>query len=903
MIDKWIYSFNDKIKIIKIKDKNITFKEIFGGKGASLLQMSLLDIPVPPGFTIITNACKYYNTHGEKKLYKEIHEQVISALKEVENILGKKFGDKKNPLLISVRSGAKISMPGMMDTILNLGLNDETVVGLAQNTNNERFAYDSYRRFIQMYGSVVMDVDSEVFESILQRQKKMLNIENDYELSIESLKIVISEYKNIILKETGKHLPNDVYDQLWNAIYAVFRSWNSKRAIKYREINHISHNLGTAVNIQSMVFGNRDNNSCTGVVFTRNPNDGGNDMFGEFLINAQGEDVVTGMRDTQPINIATKKYKYSKLKSMEEILPDIYKELSKICNILEKYYKDMQDIEFTVEQGKLWILQARNGKRNIDAAFNISINMMKDGIMLKKDALNSINANAMDRLLHPIVGDISNYKLITRGLAASPGAASGHIVFESADAENQLKQSKSHKMILVRTETSPEDIGGMDAAQGILTTRGGMTSHAAVVARGMGKPCVCGAYDLSININNKTINAGNLILKEGDVITINGSSGEVFLGEVPTIIPKLPKAFYELMNIADKTKKLDVYANAETEKDVKMALSLGATGVGLCRTEHMFFIPDRLINVRRMILADNPKEMEEALDSLIVYQKNDFKNIFMLTDGLPVVIRFLDPPLHEFLPKNNEEIIEYCRITKTQEAVLHRRISQLHEYNPMLGHRGCRLAITHPEIYKMQMKALCLAMLEIYEKNPNANILPEIMIPLVLDVKELEFCKNIIENAVAEIKADEKYKNSKYLNKLKYKFGTMIELPRAALHAGSFAPYVDFMSFGTNDLTQTCLGISRDDASIFLGEYIAKGILNIDPFITLDQNGVGELIQIAVERARKVKTKIKLGICGEHGGDPESIAFCHKLGFNYVSCSPYRIPTARLAAAQAAVKL
>ncbi len=890
MNKKWVYSFSESLAE-SIND----IPGLLGGKGSVLAEMTKLELPVPPGFTIITEACTSHHK-WTAEIKENIRKQVGNNISIIESKLRLKFGDIQNPLLLSVRSGAKISMPGMMDTILNIGLNDQTVLGLANSSGNSRFAYDSYRRFIEMYGHVVMGVESYLFSNILDKYKSLYNVAQDYSLSSEVLKQIIVEYKNIIKEVTNSVLPNDPWEQLWEAINAVFLSWHSSRAFKYRELNQIEHDLGTAVNVQSMVFGNMGENSATGVVFTRNPSDGIKEMFGEFLINAQGEDVVSGVRNVQPISLATKiRYNEINSLSMEEIMPDTYLELANICAKLERHYGDMQDIEFTVQEGKLWILQSRNGKRNINAALQIATDLIDEGVITKERALNNIIATSLDQLLHPSLKEGYNDSIITKGLPASPGAATGSIVMSSQMAE---LLSKRQKVILVRNETSPEDIGGMSVAQGILTARGGMTSHAAVVARGMGKPCVCGVNKLMIDNEAKKIYIGDLVLNEGDIITINGSTGEVIAGEIPTINPTLPDSFYKVMEIADELRQLDVFANAETEAEVNTAISLGAEGIGLCRTEHMFFNPERLTAVRKMILSDNAEDMDSALSELLIHQEKDFKSIFRIANGLPVNIRLLDPPLHEFLPHGDGEINEFCIATGLKKDKIAHRVKQLTEANPMLGHRGCRLAITAPEIYSMQAKAIFSAVSalikESIENQSPIIIKPEIMIPLVMSDKEILVCKEIVDDAANYIKGIYGYD-------LEYKLGTMIELPRAALQADKIAPFVDFISFGTNDLTQTTMGISRDDAGSFLPHYLRKGLIKVDPFVSLDISGVGELMKIAVERSRRVNPKIKIGICGEHGGDPESIKFCQQLGIDYVSCSPFRIPIAKLAAAQAAI--
>ncbi|CAL7962681.1 Pyruvate, phosphate dikinase [Alphaproteobacteria bacterium] len=868
-------------------------KGLLGGKGAALLEMCALNIAVPPGFTITTEACKLYYDHRHT-LHHSLVAQIRNAVKSLETFLGREFGSTRNPLLISIRSGAVISMPGMMDTILNLGLNDVTVKVLAKETNNPHFAYDSYRRFIQMYGNIALGIDAELFEHVLDKYKKKARVNFDHELSVATLQSVIKEYKKIISTKTKQDFPQDVYTQLWNSIKSVFSSWMNPRAIKYREIHKIADDLYTAVNVQAMVFGNMGEDSATGVVFTRNPSSGEKELFGEFLVNAQGEDVVAGIRDTMPLTTNIKGQAYcSNHISMEQRMPKVFGELYDICKALELHYKDMQDVEFTVEQGKLWILQARNGKRTATAALQIAFDMANEGSISIHEALLKLQPELLEQLLYPSLDDNYSNKILTKGLPASPGAAVGVVVFSAQQAEIMAVK---HAVILVRSETSPDDISGMNVAQGILTARGGMTSHAAVIARGMGKPCVCSAADLVIDYAQKKAKIKGVELYEGETITINGSTGEVILGAVATIKPAMPSTFYEVMAWTNTIQRLDVYANADTEKDAITAISLGAEGIGLCRTEHMFFAPERIVSVRKMILAHDKKNRQDALKELIVYQKEDFKKIFGIMGDLPVTIRLLDPPLHEFLPRTQEEIQEFCEKTKSSMDEVQHQVRQLTEYNPMLGHRGCRLAITFPEIYEMQIEAIFTAILELKRTSNSLTLHPEIMIPLVIDKREVIFVKMLINNVLETLA-----RKNPLASRISYGVGAMIELPRAVLQADAIGKVVDFLSFGTNDLTQTTLGISRDDSDSFIGAYMDAKILDNDPFITLDKSGVGTLMEIAVAKARSVNANIKLGICGEHGGDPASIEFCHNLGLDYVSCSPYRIPVARLAAARAAL--
>ena len=883
---KWVYNF-----AINNAEGSCSMKDLLGGKGANLAEMCALGVPVPQGFTIITKACASYYDHN-KCISQPIKEQILKGLANLEESMGLKLGDKTNPLLISIRSGAKHSMPGMMDTILNLGLNDETVEGLALKTSNPRFAYDSYRRFIEMYSNVVLEIDRWHFEEILDYQKEKLGIENDYDIPHDILKYLIGEYKNVVIRETGIDFIQDVRQQMWYAIAAVFNSWMSNRAIKYREIYSISDDcLGSAVNVQAMVFGNMGINSATGVAFTRNPSTGTKELFGEFLVNAQGEDVVAGVRTPQQISQASRE-KHHLSPSLEELMPEIYAELRDICKKLELHNKDMQDIEFTIQEGKLWILQTRSAKRTAKAAFKVAFEMHTEGIISEKEAILMIQPGSLGQLLHPVLDKASKAVALTVGLPASPGAASGIVVFSSKRAE---ELGKHQDVILVRHETSPEDISGINIAKGILTARGGMTSHAAVVARGMGKPCVSGASQLLISYDTNTFKVGDAIVKEMDKITISGATGEVFLGEIPTIQPESFKEFDAIMNLADKIKTLGVRANAETENDAKTAIGFAVDGIGLCRTEHMFFAPERILAVRKMILAYTNDARTKALEDLIPYQKEDFKLLFSRMQNLPVTIRLLDPPLHEFLPQTESEIIEFARLSGLDIYDVSVRLKHLSEANPMLGHRGSRLAITFPEIYEMQVRAILETVIELKQEK-NLVIIPEIMMPLILDMKELKILKALVQRV-----ADEVQKTSGVA--VKYLFGTMIELPRAVIEADKIAAISDFLSFGTNDLTQTTLGLSRDDAANFLGEYIRQGIFQKDPFASIDKEGVGVLVKMAVEKARSVNPQIKIGVCGEHGGDPESIAFFNSIGIDYISCSPYRIPIARIAAAQSAINL
>ena len=878
----WVYNFSKTPK----KDKT-GLKNLLGGKGANLAEMIKIGLPVPPGFTISTEACNEFYKRNKKNPV-GLDKQVKSAIQQVEKKIGKKFGDKKNPLLVSVRSGARVSMPGMMDTVLNLGLNDETVLGLAAKTKNNTFAYDSYRRFIQMYSNVVLNIDHHNFEDLIENYKLTKGVILDTDLDAEDWKKLIKDFRDVIKKEIKKDFPQNVYEQLWGAIGAVFQSWKNQRAKTYRKLNNIPEEWGTAVNVQSMVFGNMGNDCATGVAFTRNPSTGEKSFYGEYLINAQGEDVVAGIRTPQNITKKARLEANSDAMSMEETMPKVYQQLVKIYKKLEKHYKDMQDIEFTVENNKLWMLQTRSGKRTAKAAIKIAVDMVKEKLIKKDEALLRIDPKMLDTLLHPTLDPNAKKDVIAKGLPASPGAASGKITFSADDAE--ALKSQNQKTILVRLETSPEDIHGMNAAEGILTCRGGMTSHAAVVARGMGKPCVSGSGNIQIDYQNKEFKVNDRVFKEGEVITIDGSCGEVMFGEVKTIKPDISGDFSKIMSWADNIRSMRVRTNAETPLDTKVAREFGAEGIGLCRTEHMFFDEERILYVRQMILSKSREDRCEALNKILPFQKNDFKEIFSIMKGLPVTIRLLDPPLHEFLPKSEKEISIVASSLGISEKEIRDRISDLHEENPMLGHRGCRLAISYPEIYEMQCEAIFEALIDC--KNNKIKVLPEIMIPLVATGQELEILRILVDNKAREV-------SKKHGQKLDYIVGTMIELPRAALNAKDISKHADFFSFGTNDLTQTTFGISRDDSGKFLEDYVDNNIFKIDPFVSIDENGVGQLVEIACNNAKKNKTKIKLGICGEHGGDPDSIMFCQKLGLNYVSCSPYRVPIARLASAQA----
>ncbi|MFA5040168.1 MAG: pyruvate, phosphate dikinase [Bdellovibrionales bacterium] len=882
---KWVYSFGEGKA-----EGRADMRNLLGGKGAGLAEMCNLGLPVPPGFTATTDVCTYY--YANKKSYpKELKAQVEAALAKVEKIVGCKFGDAKDPLLVSVRSGARASMPGMMDTVLNLGLNAKTVEGLVKVSGNPRFAYDSYRRFIQMYSNVVLGLEHHLFEEVIEDAKRAKNVSLDTDLTAEDWQDVIVEYLKVVEKHYGKPFPQDVHQQLWGAIGAVFGSWMNARAMTYRKLNDIPHDWGTAVNVQAMVFGNRGDDCCTGVAFTRNPSTGENAFYGEYLVNAQGEDVVAGIRTPQNLTIKGKQEQKSNLPAMEEVMPKVFKQLCDVRKKLEKHYRDMQDIEFTVQQGKLYMLQTRTGKRTAAAALRIAVEMVKDKVISEKEAIKRIDPKSLDQLLHPTLDPKAKKQVIAKGLPASPGAASGKVVFSADEAEE--KTNDGEKVILCRIETSPEDIHGMHAAKGIITSRGGMTSHAAVVARGMGRACVAGAGDLHMDYAQQQMTAKGVTIKAGDIVTIDGSTGEIMLGEIPTVQPELSGDFAKLMGWADKTRRLKVRANAETPLDARTARKFGAEGIGLCRTEHMFFDTDRITSMREMIVADDEEGRRAALAKLQPMQKNDFVELFTIMEGLPVTIRLLDPPLHEFLPHEEAEIAAVAAGAGITTEKVKRRTHALHEANPMLGHRGCRLGVSYPEIYEMQARAIFLATVEMAKKGK--NITPEIMIPLVATKKEFDILKAMIERVAGEI-------SKEFGVKLKYLIGTMIELPRAALRAGEIAETAQFFSFGTNDLTQTTFGLSRDDAATFLPDYYKANVFEHDPFASLDQVGVGELIEIACERGKKTRKDIKLGICGEHGGDPNSVKFCHRTGLTYVSCSPYRVPIARLAAAQAAIE-
>jgi pyruvate, orthophosphate dikinase len=882
---RWVYAFGGGKAAGRAG-----MRDLLGGKGAGLAEMAQLGLPVPPGFTITTELCTHFYANG-KNYPKDLRPQVEAALAEIGRITGKKFGDSENPLLVSVRSGGRASMPGMMDTVLNLGLNDTTVAALAEKSGDRRFAYDSYRRFITMYADVVLGIAHHHFEEILDEHKDRNGYTLDTDLEAADWEQLAALFKQRVEEETGKPFPQDPHAQLWGAIGAVFGSWMNQRAITYRRLQSIPESWGTAVNVQAMVFGNMGESSATGVAFTRNPSTGERKLYGEFLINAQGEDVVAGIRTPQEITEAAREEAGSDKPSMEKALPQAFAELKRIQAALEKHYRDMQDLEFTVEQGKLWMLQTRSGKRTGKAALRIAVELAQEKVISRQEAVMRVDPTALDQLLHPTIDPAAERKVLATGLPASPGAASGEIVFSSEDAE--LLKSQGHKVILVRVETSPEDIHGMHAAEGILTTRGGMTSHAAVVARGMGKPCVSGAGSLRVDYRAQTMSAGGTTLKKGDSLTIDGSTGQVLLGKVPMREPALAGEFGILMKWADAARKLKVRANADTPADARAAIRFGAEGIGLCRTEHMFFEEDRIRAVREMILAEDEKARRAALAKLLPMQRADFVELFKIMGGLPVTIRLLDPPLHEFLPHTEAEIAEVAAAMGADPKKLADRARELHEFNPMLGFRGCRLAIAYPEIAEMQARAIFEAAIEA-GRATGATVAPEIMVPLIASKAELDLVKERID-AMAETVASEAK------SPVKYQVGTMIELPRAALMAGEIAATAEFFSFGTNDLTQTAFGISRDDAASFLGIYTSKGILPADPFVSIDREGVGELVRIASERGRKVRPKLKLGICGEHGGDPASIEFCHEIGLDYVSCSPFRVPIARLAAAQAAL--
>ena len=871
---KYVYAF---------KEGNASMRNLLGGKGANLAEMTNLGLPIPQGFTVTTEACTEYYNCG-KKISKEIEEEIFKAIGELEKIQGKKFGDNEDPLLVSVRSGARASMPGMMDTILNLGLNDEAVEGFAKKTNNPRFAYDSYRRFIQMYSDVVMEVNKSFFEKIIDELKEELGVHHDTELNVDDLKELVKRFKKVYSDHmNGEEFPQDAREQLMGAVKAVFRSWDNPRAIVYRRMNDIPGDWGTAVNVQAMVFGNMGDTSGTGVAFTRNPSTGEKGIYGEYLINAQGEDVVAGVRTPQPIT------------KLAEDLPECYEEFIKIATKLENHYKDMQDMEFTIQEGKLYFLQTRNGKRTAQAAINIACDLVDEGMITPEEAILRIDAKSLDQLLHPMFDkdELAKGEVIGSALPASPGAAAGKIYFTAEDAKNAGKGGRGERVILVRLETTPEDIEGMVASQGVLTVRGGMTSHAAVVARGMGTCCVSGCGEIKINEEKKEFTLGNYTFHEGDYISLDGSTGKIYKGDIKTVPASVTGNFGRIMAWADENRRLKVRTNADNPRDTKKAVELGAEGIGLCRTEHMFFEEDRIPKIRKMILSETVEDREEALNELIPFQKGDFKAMYKVLNGLPMTVRYLDPPLHEFLPTEEEDIIALAKDMNISVEKLKEKISDLHEFNPMMGHRGCRLAVTYPEIAKMQTRALMEAAIEVSEEE-GIEIVPEIMIPLVGEEKELKFVKDIVVETAELVK---KEKNSD----MQYHIGTMIEIPRAALTADAIAKEAEFFSFGTNDLTQMTFGFSRDDAGKFLDSYYQNKIYESDPFAKLDQTGVGQLVEMAVEKGRKTRPNIKLGICGEHGGEPSSIEFCNRIGLDYVSCSPFRVPIARLAAAQAAI--
>ena len=872
---KYVYAF---------KEGNASMRNLLGGKGANLAEMTNLGLPIPQGFTVTTEACTEYYNCG-KKISKEIEEEIFKAIGELEKIQGKKFGDNEDPLLVSVRSGARASMPGMMDTILNLGLNDEAVEGFAKKTNNPRFAYDSYRRFIQMYSDVVMEVNKSFFEKIIDELKEELGVHYDTELNVEDLKELVKRFKKVYSDHmNGEEFPQDAHEQLMGAVKAVFRSWDNPRAIVYRRMNDIPGDWGTAVNVQAMVFGNMGDTSGTGVAFTRNPSTGEKGIYGEYLINAQGEDVVAGVRTPQPIT------------KLAEDLPECYEEFIKIATKLENHYKDMQDMEFTIQEGKLYFLQTRNGKRTAQAAINIACDLVDEGMITPEEAILRIDAKSLDQLLHPMFDkdELAKGEVIGSALPASPGAAAGKIYFNAEDAKNAGKGGRGERVILVRLETTPEDIEGMVASQGVLTVRGGMTSHAAVVARGMGTCCVSGCGEIKINEEKKEFTLGNYTFHEGDYISLDGSTGKIYKGDIKTVPASVTGNFGRIMAWADENRRLKVRTNADNPRDTKKAVELGAEGIGLCRTEHMFFEEDRIPKIRKMILSETVEDREKALNELIPFQKGDFKAMYKVLNGLPMTVRYLDPPLHEFLPTEEEDIIALAKDMNVSVEKLKEKISDLHEFNPMMRHRGCRLAVTYPDIAKMQTRALMEAAIEVSEEE-GIEIVPEIMIPLVGEEKELKFVKDIVVETAELVK---KEKNSD----MQYHIGTMIEIPRAALTADAIAKEAEFFSFGTNDLTQMTFGFSRDDAGKFLDSYYQNKIYESDPFAKLDQTGVGQLVEMAVEKGRKTRPNIKLGICGEHGGEPSSIEFCNRIGLDYVSCSPFRVPIARLAAAQAAIK-
>lgn len=881
---QWVYGFGGGSA-----EGRADMRNLLGGKGANLAEMSSIGLPVPPGFTISTEVCTYYYDHGET-YPADLSDAVDAAIKKVEDEVGMVFGDHDNPLLVSVRSGARVSMPGMMDTVLNLGLNDTTVEGLIKRSDDARFAYDSYRRFIQMYADVVMGVDHGHFEELLELAKEEKGVSLDTELSADDMKALVASYKAKVKEELGEDFPEDPRDQLWGAISAVFGSWRNHRANVYRKLHNIPESWGTAVNVQAMVFGNMGDDCATGVAFTRDPSTGENMFYGEFLVNAQGEDVVAGIRTPQNLTVAAKRAQGSDLPAMEEVMPEVFQQLDDVRHKLEKHYRDMQDIEFTVQQKKLYMLQTRSGKRTVHAALRIAVEMADEGLITEREAVSRIEPQGLDQLLHPTLDPDAERNVIAKGLPASPGAASGKVVFSADAAEAAAREGE--RVILVRVETSPEDIHGMHAAEGILTTRGGMTSHAAVVARGMGRPCVSGAGQIRVDYANQTFFVGGTTVKAGDRVTIDGGTGEVMLGEVATVQPELSGNFAKIMEWADAARRMRIRTNAETPADAKTARDFGAEGIGLCRTEHMFFEGERIVAMREMIVANDEAGRRAALAKLLPMQRADFVELFHIMKGLPVTIRLLDPPLHEFLPHTDEEMQEVAAAAGLTLDAVKRRALELTESNPMLGHRGCRLAISYPEICEMQARAIFEAATEI-AKSGDAP-LPEVMIPLAATDAEVRILKEIIDRVAGEVAKESG-------TKVDYLVGTMIELPRAALQADRIAGEAEFFSFGTNDLTQTTYGLSRDDAGSFIHFYEEKGIIEVDPFVSLDQQGVGELVKIASERGRSARPDIKLGICGEHGGDPSSIGFCEEVGLDYVSCSPFRVPIARLAAAQATI--
>ena len=883
-MSKWVYAFENGAA-----DGGAEMRPLLGGKGANLAEMCKLGLAVPPGFTVTTEVCTHFAKHGQG--YPDgLEAEVAEALARIEEIMGTRLGDPERPLLVSVRSGGRASMPGMMDTVLNLGLNHETVEGLARASGDARFAADSYRRFIQMYADVVLGVDYGHFEDRLQWHKEDKGYALDTELGADDWTIVVAAYEDVVREHLDRDFPQDPNEQLWGAIGAVFGSWMNPRAITYRKLHGIPEDWGTAVNVQAMVFGNMGEESATGVCFTRNPATGEHQMYGEFLVNAQGEDVVAGIRTPQPLTNAEREANGTKVPSMEEVMPEAFAELAEVHATLENHYRDMQDVEFTVERSRLWILQTRSGKRTTNAALKIAVDMVAEGLIDKREAVRRIDPAQLDQILHPMLDPEAQRDVLGRGLPASPGAASGKAVFNADDAEAWV--ARGERVILVRMETSPEDIGGMHVAEGIVTVRGGMTSHAAVVARGMGKPCVAGAGELGVDTGAKTLTAGDRVVREGDLITIDGAAGEVMLGAVPTIRPEVTGDFATLMGWVDDIRTLGVRANAETPEDARTALEFGAEGIGLSRTEHMFFEPERIVHMRQMILADSEAERRGALDKLLPYQRQDFVDLFEIMDGLPVTIRLLDPPLHEFLPHTADEMAEVAAALGITADQVRLRATRLRETNPMLGHRGCRLGITYPEIYEVQARAIFEAAAAVVANGK--KVAPEVMIPLVSVTAEYTILAQLVETVAAEVM-------KKTATDIPYLVGTMIELPRACLLAGEIAKSAQFFSFGTNDLTQTAFGLSRDDSGSFLDAYCDKGIIPADPFVSIDSEGVGELVRMGVERGRAVRPDLKIGICGEHGGDPASVRFFQDAGLDYVSCSPFRVPIARLAAAQAAL--